>query len=93
MIIDLRYHIASLVAVFLALGLGILVGGIFLKSDILVNRQKELTDRLEVQIEQLRQKNETVEKELSSLVPGIAKVLAGKPRFLILSRPGARPSG
>jgi len=67
MIIDLRYHIASLVAVFLALGLGILVGGIFLKSDILVNRQKELTDRLEVQIEQLRQKNETVEKELSSL--------------------------
>ncbi|HAU31349.1 MAG: hypothetical protein XD78_1282 [Desulfotomaculum sp. 46_296] len=67
MIIDLRYHIASLVAVFLALGLGILLGGIFLKSDILVSRQKELTDRLEVQIEQLRQKNETVENELSLL--------------------------
>ena len=56
MIIDFRYHIASLAAVFLALGLGILVGGIFLKSDIVVSRQKELTDRLEVQIEQLRQK-------------------------------------
>jgi len=67
MIIDFRYHIASLVAVFLALGLGILIGGIFLKSDILASRQKELTDRLEVQIEQLRQKNETAEKELSSL--------------------------
>ncbi len=67
MIIDFRYHIASLAAVFLALGLGILVGGIFLKSDIVVSRQKELTDRLEVQIEQLRKKNETVENELSSL--------------------------
>jgi len=67
MIIDFRYHIASLVAVFLALGLGILVGGLILKSDILVNRQKELTDRLEVQIEQLRQKNEEAENDLSSL--------------------------
>lgn len=67
MIIDFRYHIASLVAVFLALGLGILVGGIFLKSDIVVNRQKEITDRLEVQIEQLRQKNEAVGNEISTL--------------------------
>lgn len=67
MIIDFRYHIASLVAVFLALGLGILVGGIMLKSDVLVDRQKQMTDKLEIQLEQLRQKNEAVEAQVSSL--------------------------
>jgi cell division protein FtsB len=66
-IIDFRYHIASLVAVFLALGLGILVGGIMLKSDVLVDRQKQMTDKLEIQLEQLRQKNEAVEAQVSSL--------------------------
>lgn len=67
MIIDLRYHITSLVAVFLALGLGILVGGIMLKSDVLVDQQKQMTDKLEIQLEQLRQKNEAVEAQVSSL--------------------------
>lgn len=68
MIIDLRYHIASLVSVFLALGLGILVGGIMLKSDtVVVDRQKQITDKLEIQQEQLRQKNETLTGLLSSM--------------------------
>ncbi|OAT86510.1 copper transporter [Desulfotomaculum copahuensis] len=67
MIIDLRYHIVSLVAVFLALGIGILVGSTLLGNDALVRQQKQLTDKLQVQMEQLRQKNETVQARANSL--------------------------
>jgi len=51
MIIDLRYHIVSLVAVFLALGIGILVGSTVLGGDTLVKQQEELAGRLEQHLE------------------------------------------
>ncbi len=47
--IDIKYHIASIVAVFLALGLGILIGSTIMGDDILVDQQKKLLDRLEEQ--------------------------------------------
>ncbi|RKO66784.1 copper transporter [Desulfofundulus salinus] len=67
MIINLRYHIASLVAVFLALGLGILVGSTMLGNDALTKQQKQLADKLMVQMEQLREKNEAVEARANAL--------------------------
>ena len=44
--IDIRYHIASIVAVFLALGLGVLIGSTIVGDDLLVDQQKKLLDRL-----------------------------------------------
>ncbi|WP_027356032.1 copper transporter [Desulfofundulus thermocisternus] len=67
MIIDLKYHIASLVAVFLALGIGILVGSTLLGNDALTRQQKQLADKLMLQMEQLREKNEAVEARASAL--------------------------
>ncbi|MGB9826279.1 MAG: copper transporter, partial [Desulfofundulus sp.] len=67
MIINLRYHIASLVAVFLALGLGILVGITMLGNDTLTRQQKQLADKLMAQMEQLREKNEAVEARANAL--------------------------
>lgn len=67
MIIDYRYHIASLVAVFIALGIGILIGSALLGNDAIAERQKQLADRLEVQLEELRQKNEAVQAKANSL--------------------------
>jgi hypothetical protein len=46
--IDMRYHIASLAAVFLALGLGILIGSAALSEHVLVNQQKHLIDTSKV---------------------------------------------
>ncbi|MGE5389745.1 MAG: copper transporter, partial [Deltaproteobacteria bacterium] len=60
--IDLRYHIASIVAVFLALGLGILIGSTIVGDDLLVDQQKKVIDRLELQFEELR----TREAELTT---------------------------
>ncbi|MFA7175384.1 MAG: copper transporter [Kiritimatiellia bacterium] len=61
----MRYHLGSLVAVFLALGLGIIIG-ITLNSDgKLVNEQAALLDAIEAQLTQL--KTEKVQMEQDAL--------------------------
>lgn len=67
MIIDYRYHVATLVAVFMALGIGILVGSTVIGNDAIVKRQNQLADRLELQLEELRQKNEAVQARANTL--------------------------
>ena len=67
MIVDYRFHIASLVAVFLALGIGIVVGSAVLGNEAIVERQKQMADKLEIQLEDLRQKNEAVQARANSL--------------------------
>lgn len=67
MIIDYRYHIASLVAVFIALGIGIVVGSAVLGNEAIIEEQKRLADRLEIQLEELRQKNEAVQARANNL--------------------------
>lgn len=60
MIIDYKYHIASLVAVFLALGIGILIGSTMLDNDALIDYQKQVADSLDNQLDSLRQEKETM---------------------------------
>jgi len=64
---NLRYHIASLVAVFLALGIGILIGSTLPGNDALMKQQKQLSDHLEVQLDSLLKRNEAVQVRASSL--------------------------
>ncbi len=54
--IDLRYHIASLIGIFLALGLGILIGSTIVGDNLLVDQQKKMIDRLEDQFNILRER-------------------------------------
>ncbi|MCF8009716.1 MAG: copper transporter [Clostridiales bacterium] len=65
--IDLKYHIASLVAVFLALGIGILIGSTMLGNDTLVEYQKQVTDNLENQLKELRHKNDSIRADVADL--------------------------
>ena len=53
--IDLRYHIVSIVAVFLALGMGILIGSSIVSDDLMVTQQQKIIDRLEEQFSTLRE--------------------------------------
>lgn len=64
MIIDLRYHIASLVAVFLALGIGILVGSSILSVDTLEKQQEQIAERLESHLKELREENQAMRAEV-----------------------------
>lgn len=87
---DLRYHVASLAAVFLALGIGILIGTAFVGSP-LVARQTGLIKRLEGQVADLQRDTraaERTEAALSQLVPGtVAGSLMG--RSILLLQTGA----
>ena len=67
MIIDFRYHIASLVAVFLALGIGVLIGSTMLGNTSIIDTQKQLTDNLSQQMQDLREQNKAVETRSNSL--------------------------
>ncbi len=64
---DFRYHVVTLVAVFMALGIGIVIGSALLGNDALVQQQREMTDRLEQQLEEMRQENKAVQAKIHDL--------------------------
>lgn len=69
MIIDIKYHIASLVAVFLALGIGILVGSAVLGNnvnDAIMKQQRQMVDDLNKNFDQMRKDNIAAQEEISN---------------------------
>jgi len=62
---DIRYHISSLVAVFLALGIGILIGSTIIGDDLLINEQRQMIDRLEQDFVSLRKQIKSAQEELA----------------------------
>lgn len=74
MIIDIKYHIASLVAVFLALGIGILVGNNFsaVGNEIFVKQQQQMIDSLEKNFEQIREENKKAQQQISEFQSSVS---------------------
>lgn len=62
--IDLRYHIASLMAVFLAFGMGILVGTLLVPNAALPERVSSMVSRLEKDFAKIRAESVSVRKQL-----------------------------
>lgn len=67
MFLDFRYHIVTLVAVFLALSIGIVIGTILLGNDAIVQQQREMTDRLAVHLQEIRAENQLVQARINVL--------------------------
>jgi hypothetical protein len=65
--IDFKYHITSLVAIFLALAIGILVGSTMVGGDMLVEQQKLMVDQLEEDFRIFRDQNRVLREELSAI--------------------------
>lgn len=83
---DFRYHVATIAAVFLALGIGILVGTAFVGAPI-VERQTSLIRRLEKNVTDLRQETaETrrTEEALRALLPGAVRGKLARQRVLVI---------
>ena len=85
---DFRYHIASLAAIFMALGLGILIGTEFVGAPA-VARQNRLLRRMETNLDDLRRETEEARKNetaLHKLLPSlVAKHLSGKRALVVRS--------
>lgn len=64
--IDYKYHVTSLVAIFLALGIGILIGSMALNNDFMGKQQEILINRLEGDFQQLRMQNGLTRSELAA---------------------------
>ncbi len=62
---NLRYHIASLVAVFLALSLGLLLGGITVQSGVLTKQRAALVQSLRTDYTKLKDQNRTLNQDLA----------------------------
>jgi hypothetical protein len=60
----MRYHIASLVAVFIALAIGILLGTVIDDKGMLQQQQQSLVKRIETNFNTLRDENKTLKAEL-----------------------------
>lgn len=86
MLVDGKYHIASLVAVFLALGLGIVVGATVFRDDTVVRRQEVMIRRLEQQFNALKVERENLQAKVAVLEQessGHAEFTSAVKRFLI----------
>lgn len=62
---DFRFHLISLTAIFLALGLGIVIGVAIVDGEALEREQKYLIDRLEEDFRFLREQNSRTKKEIA----------------------------
>lgn len=63
-LIDFKFHIFSLVAIFLALGIGIVVGITLIGDDSLIQEQKVIIDRLEEEFNLLRAESRETQQEI-----------------------------
>ena len=67
MFFNLKYHIASLIAVFLSLGLGMLIGTTVPLNDTLNSKHQQLTASLEMHLTYLKQSNEQLVSQIKVL--------------------------
>jgi len=62
---DMRYHIASLVAVFFALAIGIILGAVVGNKGVIVEQQQSLVKRIESNLAELRAENRMLKEEVA----------------------------
>ncbi|MEC9488020.1 MAG: copper transporter [Halanaerobium sp.] len=67
MLIGLRYHLSTIITIFLVLTLGILIGSVLEGEGTLIAEQKRLIERLEKDFHTLRSNNNKFREEIAAL--------------------------
>lgn len=75
MLVDLRYHIITVVIIFITLALGILIGSTMVGNELIVKEQKRLIDNLEGDFIALRNENGKFQREVNNLENRLANNL------------------
>ena len=77
LIFDIRHHIASLVAIFLALGIGIVIGTSMIGSEAITKQQEKIINSIEREFTVLREENK---KNAEALIQA-QEVMANQKKF------------
>ena len=64
---DMRYHIASLVAVFLALTVGLLLGSLIADKGVLADRQEKLVESIRADVSKINEENVALRTKLEDV--------------------------
>ncbi|MCK8817533.1 copper transporter [Natroniella sulfidigena] len=67
MLLDLRYHIITIVIIFITLAIGILIGSTMVGNESIVQEQNNLISKLEEEFLSIRTKNQKFKQEVESL--------------------------
>lgn len=70
--IDNRYYYFTILAIFLALGLGMLVGGSWINNEDVVNEQRRFASFIEGEFAELKIENQLFKKEIQNLEASIS---------------------
>jgi Copper transport outer membrane protein, MctB len=97
-VIDFRYHLVSIVAVFLALAVGIVLGSTELQGPA-YNLLNKTTAKLQNELDQASSQRDTAQAQANegeayaaSVEPAVLKGLLAGQRLLIVTEPGAQSS-
>lgn len=104
--VDIRYHIATVVALFLALGIGIFIGSTVISNDAIIKEQEHLIAKLELEFDKLRYDNNFLKSSVVGLQENLKlydelgkevltllleQRLAGKKVALLITNPEFNP--
>ncbi|MCK8826612.1 copper transporter [Natroniella acetigena] len=67
MLLDLRYHIITIVIIFTTLAIGILIGSTMVGNELIVQEQNNLISKLEEEFLSIRMKNQRFKEEVENL--------------------------
>jgi len=97
-VIDFRYHLVSIVAVFLALAIGIVLGSTELQGPA-YNFLNKTTAKLQSELDQVTSQRDTAQQQASenelyaqAVEPAVLRGLLTGQRLLIVTEPGAQSS-
>jgi copper transport outer membrane protein MctB len=97
-VIDFRYHLVSIVAVFLALAIGIVLGSTELQGPA-YNLLDKTTSKLQNELGQVSGQRDAAQQQATegemyaqAVEPTVLRGLLTKQRLLIVTEPGAQPS-
>ena len=67
MIINLKYYLVTIVAIFLAIGIGIFIGIMMDGQDLIVDQQQQLVAQLQLKFDEFKQKQDELQERIDYL--------------------------
>jgi hypothetical protein len=95
-VIDFRYHVVSIVAVFLALAIGIVFGSTELQGttiDVLRNTSQQIKNQYDATHARNVELNQQVSEDQAVAAAGPSTRVTGSPRWLVRAQVSRPPGG